>query len=110
MFLLFYFLLFTFYLELLLEEAVGIQKSLNEYKNIQSKLNEKIQSKNSHLNTQQKVLNELFHDSNMEYDNTQSNNRFFSIEDLKLLDIIRHEKVVRDERNKNQNHIIKPMM
>ena len=38
---------------------------------------------NSHLSTQQRVLNELFHDSNKELDCTQNNNKFFSIKDLK---------------------------
>ena len=89
--------------ELLLEEAVRIQNSLMKYKNIQSKLDGKIQAMNSHLSTQQKVLNELFHNSNKELDRSQvSNNKFFTIEDLKILESIRQERVVREERTQNQ--------
>ena len=64
------------------------KKSLKDFKNIQSKLNDKIQTLNNQINTQQRILNELFNDSNNENNNPQ-NSKFFSIEDLNLLDIIR---------------------
>ena len=90
--------------ELLLEEAVNTQNSMMEYKDIQSKLDAKIQAMKSQLSTQQKVLYDLFHNSNKELERTQiNNNNFFTIEDLKILETIRQESRQR-QGSKINNH------
>ena len=80
--------------ELLLEEAVIAQKSLKEFQEIQKKLNQKINTLNNLINTQQTILNELFQDSNNHISNS-TNNRFFTINDLNLLDRIKKERLDR---------------
>ena len=80
--------------ELLLEEAVIAQKSLQEFQEIQIKLNQKINSLNNRINTQQNILNDLFHDSNSQIPN-DANSRFFTINDLNLLNQIKNKRLER---------------
>ena len=80
---------------LLLEEAVNAKNSLKDYQNIQHKLNLKINSLNNQINSQQKILNELFENSNNGTNNCQIQSKFFFIEDLNLLEIIRKAKAGR---------------
>ena len=87
--------------ELLLEEAVNAQQSLKDFKNIQFKLNQKIETLNNQINTKQKILNELFDDFNNEIINSPKS-KFFTIEDLNLLNIIRRERVGRGGRKPDQ--------
>ena len=80
-----------------------------EYSGIQSKLDAKIQAMKVQLSTQQKVLNDLFNSSNKDLERTQNHkDQYFTIEDLKILDIIKQERAVRETRTQNQNQYPQP--